>query len=69
MIMIFSHLEFVSIHYDEITDIIIKKNRTRPRKRERDRLKEKFTKKNTDRYPGTRQLVLELSTSAHNDCI
>ncbi len=28
-------------------------------------LKEKFSKKNTDRYPGTRQLVSELFASAH----
>ena len=64
MNMIFSHLEFVCI---KNTDINIKKNRTR--RRERDILKEKFTKKNIDRYPGTRQLVLELSASAHNDYI
>jgi len=33
--MIFSHLEFVSIHYDEITDIIIK-NKGREGERERE---------------------------------
>ncbi len=68
MIMISSHLEFVSVHYDEITDIIIKK-KARGREGKRERLKEKFSKKNTDRYPGTRQLVLELFASARNDCI
>ncbi len=67
MIMISSHLEFVSVHYDEITDIIIKKKHEN--EKERERLKEKFSKKNTDRYPGTRQLVLELFASARNDCI
>ncbi len=59
--MISTHLEFVSIHQHNTTDIIIKK-KERP-KEKHERLKEKFNKKNTDRYPGTRQLVSKLSAS------
>ncbi len=62
--MIFSHLDFVSIHPYEITDIILKNDRERVR-----RIKEKFSKKNIDRYPDTRQLMLELFASAHIDPI
>ena len=62
--MISTHLDFVSIHQHDIADIIIKKKDDDEKEGKQERLKEKFTKTNTDRYPGTRQLVSKLSASA-----